>query len=609
MKPKRFAAAVFIGALSTGCVAAYLYAGQHLFGNEAPSIQGSVFTQPFATNAQRRVTTEASFIVAASAIFGAAAAKAIRQKGKSAPPFAPWAFGRFQDMVSAGIFSGDSVVLGQFKRRIVIPMALGHALIVGGSRSGKTSTTGVPTILMSRHSLFIYDPKRELVELTSGFRQHFSIVLVVDLTRENSARYNPLQFVRKGPLMMADLANIYQDLQSSSATGTKEEFWVNSGNPVFCAIAAFVLFTAPDDEKHLGTVRAWVMNLEETASRILSSSHFIADDEPSQHPELVSTANMILSYDEKLRGSIQATVLSLLVAFSDPIVIKNTSTSDFSPSQLMCEEHPFTIYLAVSPADVARTSPVIRLMTNQVARALLHDPETAIDGSVKRHKAIFLLDEMAQLGRLYLVDPGIHLMAGYGVYLVGMVQSLKMLNDVYGPQSSVLDSIAYLLFLSGSDPETLQRFSTLVGTASEYRESTSRAKNFFSRRDATLNEGEQTRVLLTPGDLRRLPSNEAILLINGLPPFRVNTIQYWKEPFFKARLLPAIEPGQAVDAVSPIASEWAGVQAHSDGDVTTHVDHPEDEDALASPPFEPVFDSTSEEDETPPDHESWRYFL
>ena len=86
-----------------------------------------------------------------------------------------------------------------------------------------------------------------------------------------------------------------------------------------------------------------------------------------------------------------------------------------------------TVYL-ILPADRLKTfDRWLRLLIQQAitvnARNILVKPEKPV---------LFLLDEMASLGRLSMVEQAYGLMAGFGMQLWGIVQDLSQLERIYG---------------------------------------------------------------------------------------------------------------------------------------------------------------------------------
>jgi type IV secretory pathway TraG/TraD family ATPase VirD4 len=91
------------------------------------------------------------------------------------------------------------------------------------------------------------------------------------------------------------------------------------------------------------------------------------------------------------------------------------------------------------------------------------------------------------------------------------------------------------------------------------------AHRTLSSTGASVSEPEVARPLVTPDEVTRLGSNEALIFTSGQPAIRATKIRYYAEPFFKQRA--AIQPLSKSDRIaipttdeqvvtaSPIASE------------------------------------------------------
>ena len=64
------------------------------------------------------------------------------------------------------------------------------------------------------------------------------------------------------------------------------------------------------------------------------------------------------------------TAKTALTLYSDPLVARNTSASDFTINDLVNHERPVSLYLVVPPSDKIRLRPLIRLMFTMVVNRL-----------------------------------------------------------------------------------------------------------------------------------------------------------------------------------------------------------------------------------------------
>ena len=85
------------------------------------------------------------------------------------------------------------MVLGRYKGEFVTFDAPGHALVIGATRSGKSSGVLIPTLLQADtpQSFVINDPKLELWRCTGGYRATHGRALLLAPTLPTSQRFNP----------------------------------------------------------------------------------------------------------------------------------------------------------------------------------------------------------------------------------------------------------------------------------------------------------------------------------------------------------------------------------------------------------------------------------
>lgn len=79
------------------------------------------------------------------------------------------------------------------------------------------------------------------------------------------------------------------------------------------------------------------------------------------HPMIANAAKTMLNKEDKDRSGVLSTAKSLLSLYLDPIVARNTSTSDFLVRDLMTSEKPVSLYYVVASGDMERMTPLTRL--------------------------------------------------------------------------------------------------------------------------------------------------------------------------------------------------------------------------------------------------------
>jgi type IV secretion system protein VirD4 len=440
-----------------------------------------------------------------------------------------------------------------------------HQLVVGPSRSGKGVGHVVPTLFVWPESCFCYDVKGELWNLTAARRRSKGHVLFWNPTHPGTARYNPLLEVRRDHAT-GDVQKLAKMLVNPGGNRADDDIWDRNAEQLLVAIVLHVLFTEPVERKHLGTVREKVLDLTNTLIDMLELPHRLnGDGEPEVHPEVRRVAASFADKTSRFRSSVAGTLEAYLTVFADEHVVRATSACDFRMSDLACADRPMTVYVQVPPADVERMRPLTRLIVDQACRVLLHDERTDAWGREKQHTTLMLLDEFPSLGRIDAFANHMKLMASFKVKGMLVVQSVNDIVGTYGPTNTIIDNSHLVVAFATADVTSLERISRMTGTVREYRESYSRPDRLVTAGRRTISESETVQPLMTPGDVRELPYDEQLILINGTKPIRTKKFAYYEHPQLKryAQTPPEQHPG-AIDAPPRWASEWEHERAKGD---------------------------------------------
>jgi type IV secretion system protein VirD4 len=490
---------------------------------------------------------------------------ALRRK-RRAVAFAADIWGTLDDAKHAGLLASQGIVLGRRKRQILAHDSDGHVLVTGATRSGKGVGIVVPTLLTWPRSVVVYDIKNELWRITAGQRARMTHALFFNPIDPDSARFNPLFEVRKGPHEVRDVQNIVDILVNPGGATERPDIWDRTAAQLLTGLILHVLYTAPDDRKTLAGVRDKLVDFNATIAEMLRTRHCrAADGQFHVHPEVQRAAQAMLSKSSRFRSSVQGTAESFLTLYADPIVAENTSRSDFRIGDLMCGERPMSLYLIPPPSDTERVRPLIRLMLNQIGRALMEDIDRDNLGRPKRHRLLFLLDEFPSLGRLDFFQINMGQMAGYGLKAMIVCQSFNHINRAYGRDNVIIDNCEVVTAFASQDTETQSRISQMIGQAVEIRETESLRGSRFGLflTQKSVNQQEVRRPVLDEGQVRTLPTSEELIFVTGHPPFRAQKLRYFEEPLFKRGLLP---PPRIVFHPASLAQppDWLGVTAPVD---------------------------------------------
>jgi type IV secretion system protein VirD4 len=458
---------------------------------------------------------------------------------------------------SAGLLCPDGVVLGRYAGDYLRHDGPEHVLCFAPTRSGKGVGLVIPTLLTWPGSAIVHDIKGENWQLTAGFRERFSRVLLFDPTNPQSAAYNPLLEVRRGDTEVRDVQNVADILVDPEGALERRNHWEKTSHSLLVGAILHVLYTEPD--KTLAGVANFLSDPDreilKTLDVMMRTPHL--GDRP--HPVVASAARELLNKSENERSGVLSTAMSFLGLYRDPVVARVTSRCDWRISDLVAQERPTTLYLVIPPSDISRTKPLVRLVLNQIGRRLTEK----LDAADRRHRLLLMLDEFPALGRLDFFESALAFMAGYGLKSFLIAQSLNQIERAYGPNNAILDNCHVRIAFATNDERTARRVSDALGTTTELRAMNNYAGHRLSPwlGHIMVSRQETARPLLTPGEVMQLPPGDELVLVSGIPPIRARKARYYEDRRLTSRILAPsalTAPGAGGSGGRPVsrANDW-----------------------------------------------------
>ncbi|MGV7120805.1 conjugal transfer protein TraG [Sphingopyxis sp. 550A] len=516
---------------------------------------------------------KAGMLAGASGFLGCAAAiagslwRARQSRQVTTYGSARWATPREID--KAGLFQDAGVFLGRKRGRYLRHDGPEHVMAFAPTRSGKGVGLVIPTLLSWTGSAVIHDIKGENWQLTAGWRARFSNVLLFNPTDSASAKYNPLREVRRGVNEVRDVQNIADILVDPEGALERRSHWEKTSHSLLVGAILHVLYA--EEDKTLARVATFLSDPQRpfvtTLRRMMTTNHLGTKEAPQVHPVVASAAREVLNKSENERSGVLSTAMSFLGLYRDPTVAEVTSRCDWRIADLVEADHPVSLYLVIPPSDISRTKPLVRLVLNQIGRRLTEKLD-ADRMQERKHQLLMMLDEFPALGRLDFFETSLAFMAGYGIRVYLIAQSLNQVDKAYGEHNSILDNCHVRVVFSTNDERTAKRVSDALGVATEQRA----MRNYAGHRLAPwlahvmVSRQETARPLLTQGEVMQLPPADELVLVSGMAPIRAKKLQYYKDANFRARLVPppALAIGDYPDRPKGRPDDWTGMVRATD---------------------------------------------
>ena len=164
------------------------------------------------------------------------------------------------------------------------------------------------------------------------------------------------------------------------------------------------------------------------------------------------------------------------------------------------------------------------------------------DASLK-YTCDLLLDECPAVGKIVSIAKGSGFMAGYGLRLILIGQSIAQFEaqDSYGKDDtrSLVANSALQIVFPPKEPKDAKEVSETLGYLTESTASYSRGRGIFNSRSGdSVNVSDQKRALMMPQELRTMSQDKQIVFMEYTKPILCEKIRYYDDQMFIPRVLP-----------------------------------------------------------------------
>lgn len=454
-------------------------------------------------------------------------------------------FATKREVARAGLFGETGIILGRWGRRYLVLGRQLAAIVIAPPRSGKGAGLVQPNALSWLGSIVVNDVRKECYRITAGFRSLFSEVHLFDpLSRSGlTAQWNPISkyYVPDDPpLRVSALQKLANQLSPDPASG--DPFWPASCRDLFLGVGLYVIETPPLPRTLGEMVRQIMHGADDSVSDHWKK--IIRERDRSESPLSPTCKRMLYDFialSPQTQSSVRKTFTAKLQLWTDPLVDAATSTDSFNFYDLRRKR--LSIYLGVNPGDLDRLSLLMNLFFTQMLDANMDKmPE---DDPTIRHELLPIMDELAALGRMPIIEKSIQLMGGYGVRPLLIAHSVPQLRAVYGPDhtKNIIACCGARVVYAPNDSDYATDISRELGTFTA--DSTSASRPAMSARPGSVTRSKTARALLNPQEVKMMGVNNEIVFVEHCLPIFCRKIWYWQRLVFLRRAnrrLPEIDP-------------------------------------------------------------------
>lgn len=367
-----------------------------------------------------------------------------------------------------------------------------HVLLVSGTRSGKGASVIIPNLCLWPGSAVVIDPKGENATVTArrrasgsnwsegmGQKVHIldpfgEVCTNHDDFSDLMAAYNPLELIQANSLSAVDDAGRIAEALVVSEGGN-DPYWEDSARGMLKALILHVASspTIPLDLRNLVTLRQILVAGDEEMQRLAAlnadgvtpsglSLLFKGMQNNPAYAGLVQREGVALA--DMLEGSPRTLMSVVQVArtntefLDSPALQRCLQRSTFDIADI--KTHRTTVYMCLPQRYMNTHYRWLRMMTTLI----LGEMERVRPTPAPQHPVLMVLDEFPALKRMKVVENAAAQIAGYGVKLMFVAQTLAQLKDTYKDNWETLVANAGVkLFFGNDDHFTREYAAKLMG--------------------------------------------------------------------------------------------------------------------------------------------------
>jgi type IV secretion system protein VirD4 len=433
----------------------------------------------------------------------------------------------------------------------------GHITTIAPTRSGKGIGLVIPNLLNYPGSVIVVDPKGENYAVTSRFRENILGQRIVCLDpfkvcQEDTDCVNPLtglvdyrkksdSYLTDNPALLDEISAL-ADAMIVRGKDEKDPHWNDKARSLLKGlILGVVCGLGPHKSRHLGEVRRLLLQPLSVFRDMLLEWEimtFAAGGALSR-----SALEMQAMGHEELNSVISAAIKHTEFLESEQALrsIGGGATNGYTyDMRTLKNVGNVSIYLVIPPHYLTKYSRLLRMWITAASSAMTGTSQKPADSC----PVLFLLDEMAQLGRMEPLVQAVSLLAGYGMTMWMVWQDLAQIKANYENEwNSFLANSKIQQYFGVNDLDTAKYVSEMLGEATIQIQSTSDSvthdpkKLIFTKSSegSSTSYSEVARSLLKPDEVRRLNREIMLMFVQGCPPIISRRMAYFKETEFAGR--------------------------------------------------------------------------
>ncbi|MGZ2384585.1 Ti-type conjugative transfer system protein TraG [Rhizobium leguminosarum] len=403
-----------------------------------------------------------------------------------------------------------------------------HGIVFAGSGGFKTTSVTIPTALKWGGTLVLLDPSNEVAPMVIEHRTNAGRDVRILDPKTPDTGFNALDWIGlHGRTKEEDIAAVASWIMSDSggARGVRDDFFRASALQLLTALIADVCLSGRTEEDDQ-TLRQVRKNLSEPEPKLRARLQSIYDNSISDFVK-ENVAAFVNMTPETFSG-VYANAVKETHWLSYPNYAPLVSESTFSTNDISAGNTD--VFINIDLKTLETHSGLARVIIGSFLNAI-YNRDGALNG-----RALFLLDEVARLGYMRILETARDAGRKYGITLTMIYQSIGQMRETYGGRDAAskwFESASWISFAAINDPETADYISRRCGMTTVEIDQVSRSVQSKGS-SHTRSKQLAARPLIQPHEVLRMRADEQIVFTAGNAPLRCGRAIWFRRDDMRA---------------------------------------------------------------------------
>ncbi len=403
-----------------------------------------------------------------------------------------------------------------------------HGIVFAGSGGFKTTSVTIPTALKWGGSLVVLDPSTEVAPMVIEHRRKAGRNVIVLDPADPTTGFNALDWIgRFRGTKEEDIVAVATWVMTDNArqTSIRDDFFRASAMQLLTALIADVCLSGHTEKKDQ-TLRQVRANLSEPEPKLRARLTRIY--EQSESDFVKENVAVFVNMTPETFSGVYANAVKETHWLSYPNYAALVSGDAFATDDLA--RGTTDIFIALDLKVLEAHPGLARVVIGSFLNAI-YNRAGEIEG-----RTLFLLDEVARLGYLRILETARDAGRKYGITLTLIFQSLGQMREAYGGRdasSKWFESASWISFSAINDPDTADYISKRCGDTTVEVDQLSRSSQ-MSGSSRTRSKQLSRRPLILPHEIMRMRADEQIVFTAGNAPLRCGRAIWFRRDEMKS---------------------------------------------------------------------------